>query len=400
VLALVARLITIGAVGFRTVGFGDARAYLGAAKALAQTGKYPLRTDPFFFRPPGYSAFLVVVTYGHPDRVAVAKSANAVLGALACLLLATLSAGIFRDRAVAFATGAAAAVHPSFLLVCTDIQSEALFLVLLLAAGYLLLTSTDRPSSSLALAAGASLGFAVLTRASALALVPLLAVPLLDRRLPFRVRAHLAAAGLAGSLLIVAPWTARNALIFHRFIAVSDMGGSTFYDGNSEWIRRFYKLRSREEYDQWIAALNRDKRERLALLARTDPAAATRPSDYFGRIAVAERLAHSSETLALVARKALDWLRPHPSPWFWPLGIVLSVGVLYTALFSLATLGLAIAPRRGIALFSLVLLALTMVVHVAVLVVWRYRVPYWDPVLLLYGVFAASRLAELIPDSR
>ncbi|HEY3122456.1 MAG TPA: hypothetical protein VGK70_00165, partial [Thermoanaerobaculia bacterium] len=100
VLALVARLITIGAVGFRTVGFGDARAYLGAAKALAQTGKYPLRTDPFFFRPPGYSAFLVVVTLGHPDRVAVAKSANAVLGALACLLLATLSAGIFRDRAV------------------------------------------------------------------------------------------------------------------------------------------------------------------------------------------------------------------------------------------------------------------------------------------------------------
>ena len=31
-----------------------------------------------------------------------------------------------------------------------------------------------------------------------------------------------------------------------------------------------------------------------------------------------------------------------------------------------------------------------MAAHVLVLVVWRYRVPYWDPVLLLYGVFGAG----------
>jgi len=24
------------------------------------------------------------------------------------------------------------------------------------------------------------------------------------------------------------------------------------------------------------------------------------------------------------------------------------------------------------------------------IVVWRYRVPYWDPVLLLYGIFGAG----------
>jgi hypothetical protein len=27
---------------------------------------------------------------------------------------------------------------------------------------------------------------------------------------------------------------------------------------------------------------------------------------------------------------------------------------------------------------------------VLALVVWRFRVPYWDPVLLLYGVFGAG----------
>jgi hypothetical protein len=32
-----------------------------------------------------------------------------------------------------------------------------------------------------------------------------------------------------------------------------------------------------------------------------------------------------------------------------------------------------------------------MVAHVALQVVWRYRVPYWDPILILYGAFGAAR---------
>jgi hypothetical protein len=32
-----------------------------------------------------------------------------------------------------------------------------------------------------------------------------------------------------------------------------------------------------------------------------------------------------------------------------------------------------------------------MAVHLAILVLWRYRVPYWDPILLLYGVPGAAR---------
>jgi 4-amino-4-deoxy-L-arabinose transferase-like glycosyltransferase len=376
-------------VGFGTAGFGDARAYLGAAKVLAQTGRYPLRTDAFFFRPPAYSAFLVVVTLGQPDRVPLAKAANAVLGTLCPLLLAALSLRIFRDRRVALATAVAAALHPAFLLVCTDVQSEPLFMDLLLASGYLLLAAIDRPSTNLALFAGAFLALAALTRASALVLLPLLAAPLFDRRLPPRARAHLAAAGFTGLVFTLGPWTLRNALVFERFLPVSDMAGSTFYDGNSVWNRRFYELRSREEYDRWIVALDSDKRARIAALARMDPQAAGRPSEYFGRLALAEWRADPRSALALVARKALDWLRPYPSRWFWPIGVVVAVGLLYSVLFALAAVGLAKARRRGVARFALAFLALTMAAHVALIVVWRYRVPYWDPVLLLYGVFGA-----------
>jgi hypothetical protein len=195
-----------------------------------------------------------------------------------------------------------------------------------------------------------------------------------------------------GFCLVVAPWTLRNALVFGRLIPVSDMGGSTFYDGNSDWTRRFYRLQSREEYDRWVVAFDEDKRRQIAALSGVDPAAAANPSEYFGRLALRRCLADPAAALTLDARKALDWLRPYPSGWFWPPLVVISVAILYSLLFILAGFGLATAPRPGISRFLLAFLAATMAIHVASLVVWRYRVPYWDPVLLLYAPAGAWRL--------
>ena len=141
--ALAARLAASAYAGLSTTRFADAPAYLLAARSLSETGHYPLRTDPYLFRPPGYPAFLVAVTLGHPERLAVAQLANAVLGALAAPLLAALSARIFRRRGVAIATGAAAALHPTLVLASSALQTEPLFVVLLLSAGYLLLTADD-----------------------------------------------------------------------------------------------------------------------------------------------------------------------------------------------------------------------------------------------------------------
>src|SRR6185503_20257616 len=125
---------------------------------------------------------LAAATLGHPRSVAAGKAINAVLGALAAVLLAAFSARIFGSRPVAIATGIAAALHPGLVMLSTDVQSEPLFVVLLLISGYLLLAAADRPSSNLAIAAGAALALAALTRPAALALCPLLAAPLFDRR--------------------------------------------------------------------------------------------------------------------------------------------------------------------------------------------------------------------------
>jgi 4-amino-4-deoxy-L-arabinose transferase-like glycosyltransferase len=391
-LALTVRLAATAVVGFSTLGFGDARAYLFAARTLAQTSHYPHRTEPFFFRPPGYPAFLVAATLGRPDRIALAKVANSIVGSLTVLLLAFLSARIFRRRAVAIATGIAAALHPAFWLMATEIQSESLFLFFFLAAGLLLLIGADRPSSNAALLAGAALGLAALTRSTGLAIAPLLLAPLADRRYPLRARGHLAASAILGLVLALAPWTIRNAIVFHELLPVNDAAGVSLYAGNSQWTARYYRLRTRAEYERWSRDADADMRARLAEMESSGPLSPARRSALFARLAIDNARSDPKGTLWLFGQKAWQWLRPYPSPWYWPLPIVVAVGVLYSVLSLLGAVGLATSPRRGVALFCVLLLAATMAAHVVLQVVWRYRAPYWDPVLILYSVFAADRL--------
>ncbi len=389
-LALGVRSVVIVAGGATTARFGDAAAYQLAARSLAETGHYPLRTDPYYFRAPGYPAFLAIVTLGRPDRVVVAKAANAVLGGFSSVVLAAIAARLFRRRAVAIGAGVAAALDPSLVMVSTDVQSESLFLFLLVGAGFLLLFGADRPSSGLALVAGFLAGLAALTRPSALLVAPLLAAPLADRRRPLRVRAHLAAAAVCGAALSLGPWTVRNALLYRELLLVSDVGGFNFYLGNSDQMLRFYEISTRAEYDSWSDETYRLLGRRLAELNAqgvTSPGRIT-------RALVAQTVENAARgpaaTGRLLLHKTWDWLRPNPNPLFWPPAVVLGIGALYLAFYVFAARGLLVAPRRGASLFVVAFLALSMAAHVLTVVSWRYRVPYWDPALILYGVFGAG----------
>lgn len=290
---------------------------------------------------------------------------------------------------MALATGTAAALHPGFVVLSMDVQSEPLFLVLLLGSGFLLLTAVDRPSSNLALLSGGLLALAALTRPSALALAPLASAPLFDRRYPLRARAHLAAAAALGIVLGLTPWTIRNAVVYRELLLVNDARGSAFYQGNSDWMVRFFSLKSPAEYAAWSQAMFADlQRQTLAVerVSGDSPAAKNR---YFVAKTLQERRGEPGAWARLLLRKSWEWVRPYPNPLFWPGWVVWTTGVVYGALTVLAVIGLARAPRRGVRLFLLAYLVVTMGSHVLLIVVWRYRVPYWDPVLLLFGVFGA-----------
>ena len=388
--ALGARAAAI-ALAPRLPRFGDSAAYVRAARAFWDTGTYPSWTDLYLFRPPGYPAFLALSTWGRPERVAWDRAANAILGALSVLVLAAIAGRVSRSLPAARIAGVAAAFHPAFLLLSTDPQSEPLFLLLLLAAGFLLLVSVDRPSSGCALFAGAALALAALTRPSALVLAPLLGAPLLDRRFPVPVRRVLAGSAFFGFCVVLFPWTARNAVRFHAFLPVSDGGAFVFWQGNSPWAASYYRARTKSEIERWARDFNEDlPRWPAAIPGVGSPNPATR-SHAFTRAALDWIRAHPGEEAGLLLRKTADWLRPWADGRFWPRPVVVLSAAGYSALAVLAAAGFLFAPRRGVAAASLAVLFLTLLVHVATIVALRYRIVYWDPVAIVYASGVASR---------
>jgi hypothetical protein len=295
-------------------------------------------------------------------------------------------------RSLALWTGALAAVHPTLVLVSSEIQTEALFLPLLLAAGYLLLAAADRPSSNLAVLSGIALGLAALTRSSALAVSPFLLAPLLDSRHPRRANAHIALSGLLGFGAVLAPWTLRNALVFHELILVNDGAGYVFYGRNAEAALGLAGARDREELRRAVDALERTRLEFIAALPEDVRSSPGRLSRALTAAALEERRDDPVGTVRLLAWKAGEWLRPYPDPRFWPLPAVVAVGAYTVALWIFFAVGCARARRTGARRFALMFLAATMLLHVVLETNWRYRTAYWDPVLLLYAVFGAAAL--------
>ncbi|HET9792979.1 MAG TPA: hypothetical protein VFS34_00855 [Thermoanaerobaculia bacterium] len=389
-LALAARGAAAALLAARVPRFGDSAAYIRAAEALWKTGTYPAWTDLAIFRPPGYPAFLALSTWGHPAWIVGDRAANAVLGALAALVLASIAGRVAQSLPAARIAGFAAAVYPPFLVLGVDPQSEPLCLVLLLVAGFLLLVSVDRPSSGCALFAGGALALAALTRPSVLPLGILLAAPLFDRRFPFAVRRALAASALFGFGVVLLPWTVRNAVRFHAVLPVSDGGAFVFWQGNSPSAEAYYRARSRAETDEWVGEFGRDLARWPAEIpgaGSPNPAVRARA---FTRAAVAWIGAHPREEAELLLRKTVDWFRPWVDPRFHSRALVFLSSAAYPALAAAAAAGWLFSARRGLAAASAAILVLTAIVHVSTIVAIRYRIVFWDPALLVYAASAAA----------
>jgi hypothetical protein len=185
----------------------------------------------------------------------------------------------------------------------------------------------------------------------------------------------------------------RNAVRYHELILSSDAGGYSLYRGNSAWTRRYYRIRSAAELARWEIDADADARSRLVALEREKGRLLTphERSAGFARMALDAMDSNPQAAARLFAAKAWQWVRPYPTPWIWPAWIVAGTGTLYLALYALAAAGLVRSPRRGAAAFCIAVVVISMAVHVALEVIWRYRLPYWDPILILYAIYGAAR---------
>lgn len=197
--------------------------------------------------------------------------------------------------------------------------------------------------------------------------------------------------------VVVLPWTAANYHATGGVIPVTDADGYSFWLGNHPLNLDLYQGR----------LTSAEHSKLLTGFAAPEAISAGGGSAWYNGLTIPERaafwraagwahvIADPSRALKIWAHKAWGYWQPWLQPFGYSLPAVLASGFVMVGLYVLAFRGLLGARRRpetreAIALFAALAIASTGV-HVLSLSSIRYRLPYIDPLRM---VFAALALAE------
>ncbi len=250
-LATLAVLIVVTAAGLGLrVGYAidqpsppppDAGAYARIAESLYRDGSFDARPpgtedeiQPASSYAPGLPLFVAGVYWlSGGAHLTLALTLLALLSGAAIPM--TFLLGKRMAGPVAGLIGATAlAAYPALLEYQGMLLTEPLAAFLLSAALVALLHAADRPSPPRWLGGGALLGALSLVRPEYLALAVLLPLAWLIReglRGQLRRSAALAGVSLFGTIVVLAPWTIRNAIVLDQAVPLSTGGGKALYIG-------------------------------------------------------------------------------------------------------------------------------------------------------------------------
>jgi 4-amino-4-deoxy-L-arabinose transferase-like glycosyltransferase len=418
-LALAAVTLVVRLVGFGLIDYhlmGDGRTYQLLATNLREHGTLsldaaePLR--PSALRPPLYPALLAGVQAFTGPTLGGVQVVQLFFSVAAAVLLALAAFKVLGRRAGRLAAWALA-LDPFEGGYVAAFLTESLSLVLcaLLVAAWLLLRGRRR-----ALVVGAAAALAALTR-DVFIMVPLAVTGLLCLR-AFRggrrrrvARLREAALVLATAALVIAPWTARNAVSLGKFVPVAS-GGIEYglwigsWEASPEWInfgitnypdaafptpehRARFEALGGELYDERARAL---MREMAQLNWRADPvrtAARCLTRARFMWLGTRSEL-FSYRVAALQERGSLPWKLMKASQWGLN-AVVVGLGFVFFAVWS-RRLGFRARALRWAGLAPLVVTAAAYLpVHS---VESRYSQPVLPLLLMGAGVVVTRAFAE------
>jgi 4-amino-4-deoxy-L-arabinose transferase-like glycosyltransferase len=378
----------------------DEQEYLLLAANLAEGrgfvyGDEDEPTRERYGRAPMYPFFLAPLIGGTRDFTevpATIKIVQSLLGVAGVWLIALL-AGRAAGPTAGLAAAWLAAVYPPLVWISAYALTEALFSPLALASAWLLgraIDRPDRPGGSRpdrrpVFLAGIAAGIATLTRPVMLFFLLIAGLYLLGRR-----RVALVAALAAGALLVIGPWTVRNALHHGRFVLVASEGGVTFWAGNHPLARG--------EGD--LAANPRIKEANLEFRARHHGLTPEELEPLYYREAFRTMAERPLWWIGLVARKFFyTWVPIGPS---YTLHSPLYLGatwVAYGAILPFAILGFLRLRRTPSAPHALWLLAGSAVLAGLVFLPQeRFRIPVIDPTLIVCAAaWIKARIAAPAP---
>ncbi len=190
--------------------------------------------------PPGYPILLSFTNRVAPGSDTATQFLQMILDSLSVIIIVLLAFELF-PAAVGIIAGFLAALAPQFswnsiLLLPDSLAAWPILLALLLITKTLRRTNpaTNRSLMVSIFAAGALIGVSVWLRANSFLLAPFLALLfLLVRKRGARLGP--AVMLLCGAVLIIAPITIRNAIVYGKFIPVSLGAGQTLIEGIADY---------------------------------------------------------------------------------------------------------------------------------------------------------------------
>lgn len=249
---IAALVIFLAAFGVRLLSLQDTRSeaekvqwvvaadYKRVAKLLREGGagsffdpSSPLADPNNLGHPPGYSILLAVIYGAAGERDAAAQLVQIIVDSFCAILIFAILAELLSPAAGAVA-GLLAALSPQFAWNSVLLLPDSLSVFPILLAVYLLARAIRRPGFLGLLGAGALVGLSCWLRANALLLAPFFAIACF---LLFERKRRLAYGGavLLGAVLVIAPLTIRNAVVFGHFIPLSLGAGQTFLEGIADY---------------------------------------------------------------------------------------------------------------------------------------------------------------------
>jgi 4-amino-4-deoxy-L-arabinose transferase-like glycosyltransferase len=330
-------------------------------------GFSPLRLR-FVFHPPLYLYFVGGLSALFGSLVAV-QVAQCLAGALLVTATGLAGARAFGERAGLAAAGLAA-LYPELVWFASHFWAETLFTALLWWAMERLLAADAGGSTRAAAVSGILFGLAVLTRETVLYFLPVAALWLAWRRAG---GARRAAWLLAASILVVAPWTVRNWLVFEAFVPVSTAGALNLWQGNT-------RLSRQEVYEEYWAVHGRIAKYEHARRRAIESILERQPWWTLEKLRdemPAFWAAHGQPIVHLERGAYGAVSRPRA------LAAVALVLLPYLAVTVLFAAGVAVLPRGRAPALVLGFLAFYVLLHVAAHGYPRYRLPALPAVFLV-----------------
>lgn len=242
------------------------------------SGDSPLSDPNHLGHPPGYSILIAFLFNLFGESNAAIQLAQILADAAAAIVVFLIALALL-NVATATIAGLLVALAPQFTYNSVLLLPDTLSVLPVLLAVYFLVRAIKRPRLVWFVAAGALIGLSCWLRANAMLLAPFMvaAIPFLFER-GRRTRYALALVG--GSLLVIAPLTIRNAIVYDHFVPVSLGAGQTLLEGIADydsggsfgipntdmglmkWEAEFYK---RPDYYGTLFNPDGVKRERMRL---------------------------------------------------------------------------------------------------------------------------------------